>query len=98
MPHKGQYELEKDPKQFTAKRKNENGLFMWAKVKNSNNSLYGPGCSLRVHMCFRDPCRADYADTKYGPCGPRFGSSQLFVQLFGALLPRSLSTAVAARC
>ena len=70
MPHKGQYELEKDPKQFTAKRKNENGLFMWAKVKSSSNSLYGPGCSLRVHMCFHNPCRADYADTKYGPYGP----------------------------
>ena len=70
MPHKGQYELEKEPKPFTAKRKHENGLMRWAKVKSSTNSLYGPGCSLRVHMCFRDPCRADYADTKYGPYGP----------------------------
>ena len=43
---------------------------MWAKVKSSSNSLYGPGCSLRVHMCFHNPCRVDWSDAKYGPYGP----------------------------
>ena len=58
------------PKAIYGKAENENGLFMWAKVKSSSNSLYAPGCSLRVHMCFHNPCRADYADTKCGPYGP----------------------------
>ena len=70
MPHKGQYELERDPKPATAKRKNENGLHIWAKVKNSSNSLYGPGHSIRVHMCFDDPCEANFQDSKYGTYGP----------------------------
>ena len=70
MPHKGQYELEKDPKPLSAERKHEHGLYVWAKVKNSSNSVYGPGHSLRVHMCFHNPCRVDWTDAKYGLYGP----------------------------
>ena len=70
MPHKGQYELIRDPKPATAKRKNASGLHIWAKVKSSSNSLYGPGHSIRVHMCFDDPCAATFQDSKYGSYGP----------------------------
>ena len=45
-------------------------IYIWAKVKNSSNSVYGPGSSLRVHMCFHNPCRVDWSDGKYGPYGP----------------------------
>ena len=38
-------------------------------MKLSSNSVYGPGHSLRVHMCFHNPCRVDWSDTKYGPYG-----------------------------
>ena len=70
MPHKGQYELTIDPNPVSQKHKNENGLYIWAKVKRSSNSLYGPDAKpLRVHMCFHNPCRANWCESKYGPYG-----------------------------
>ena len=70
MPHKGQYELAKDKNPLSRQFKNENGLYIWAIVKNSTNSVYGRGHSLRVHVCFHNPCRVDWSDGKYGPYGP----------------------------
>ena len=70
MPHKGQYELEIYRCPPSRKTKNENGLMIWAKVKHSTNSLYGPGHTLKVHMCFQNPCRVHWKDDKYGPYGP----------------------------
>ena len=70
MPHKGQYELTIDPNPPSQKHKNENGLYIWTKVKRSSNSLYGPDAKpLRVHMCFHNPCRANWSESKYGPYG-----------------------------
>ena len=47
--------------------------YIWARVKNSSNSVYGPGQSLRVHMCAHNPCRVHINAlrrsryTQYGP-------------------------------
>ena len=70
MPHKGQYELEYDPKPTTGTTKNKNGTTAWVIIKNSTNAIYGPGKGLKVHICTHNPCVAQWTDGKYGAYGP----------------------------
>ena len=105
MPHRGQYELIWDPKPPSRMTKNPNVTYVWAIVKRSTNVRFGPGTSLRVHMCAHNPCLMRRpTSTKYGPsvhmqcmtCMDPTTAPLLHPTAAPAAEPSSTTTAVAA--
>ena len=64
------YEFEWNHKFKTKPKSNEHGTSGWATVLHSSNPKYLPGMICRFHLCKHNPCKADYAVSKYGQVGP----------------------------
>ena len=70
MPHRGQYELTWMENPPTRQSPNPNGITAWVVIKRSTNAVYGPGKSLKVHICAHNPCLVKWKAERYGPAGP----------------------------